>query len=207
MCEGRDQHPVGPGLRDHGVRFGLIEQVGALVIQLTGLLGCPRAGEGLIGVVELLVKVIDIVLQGDEFLPHILILLQRDDGLRRLFAVYLRLEGDSDDDDISIQRGFHMLIEHEYHPGRVAANVILRDVEIPYDGHAFQIGRDLFQCLFFRLLRGESDRVNSGFSLGHAMLSCGRHRANLGETWPRPGKTEEEAYRCESKSQNEARLS
>lgn len=145
-------------------------------------------------------ELIDILFEREQLLPYVLILFQRGDGLRRLFAIHLRVEGDEDHHDISIEPGVHVLIEHQHQSRRVAAKFVPGDVQIPDDGDTLKIGRDLFQCLFFRLLRGEADRVDPGFPVGHPMFSGCRHEANVGVTGGGTGQGEQEAQ-CDQAEQ------
>lgn len=190
LCKWCDQEPIGPGLRHHGVRLRLIEQAGALLIQLSGLFGRLGLGQRSVGIGELLLQVIDIRLQREQLVSHGFLLLQRGESLSDLVGVHLRLQVDVDHHDVTVQPGSYLLIEYQHHPGGIAAQFIAGDVQISYDRDAFEIRGHLFQRVLFGLIACQPDGIHSRFPIGHTMLPRGRHDSNVGMARSRPGHDE-----------------
>ncbi len=206
LDERRHQDPVGPGLGHHGIRLGAIEQVIALLAQLSGLFRRGGSGQGLVCRLQLLLQLIYFLFQGEEFPSGILILFQCGNGLGNLVGIDLCSQIDSNDDDVSIEIGFDLLIEDQHHAGRVAADFILGDIQIPHHRHAFQVRGDLFQRLFLGLFRCKSDGVIFGLSIAHPMFPGSGDDSNLGSTSIGPGEHGAEVDRAQTDEGKETAL-
>ena len=85
----RDEYPIRPGLRDHGVRLHSIQDVLALLGRLLCLLCRRGLRQGQIRRVEGLLQLVIVLLQRNELMPGVLILPKGRDSLSHFLCIDL----------------------------------------------------------------------------------------------------------------------
>ena len=130
-------------------------------------------GQGLIGCIELLTKLINSGSQRDEFLFCAFIFPQRGDGLNNFVFIDLCREIDMDDDRAVFEARAGLLIEHHDDAGGVCPDLITRDVQVPDFSHTFQIGRDLLERLPFGVLNGHPSGIYPSVMITHTIFTGG----------------------------------
>lgn len=188
-----NEHPVGPRLRNHGVRLHPIQNVLSL---LGGLLGLFRGGgvhQGLIGCVELLLQLLVFLFQRDQLLAGIFIFPQGRDRLSDLFRIDLRFEIDLDDHNFIIECRVDLLIQDQHQSGCIGVDFVSGDVQPLDNRDAFQIRRHLFEGVSFGSFGCEADGIFSGVAITHAMFALGSDDTDFCLCRDRPAQMEEEA--------------
>lgn len=177
--EGRNNHPIGPGLGHERMGLNLVEEFLTLLADFPNLLRRGRFGQRSSRGVQLLMKLIHLRLERDQLLPGIFVFAQCGNGLDDFLTVDLRREIDPDHNRFAVEVRRDPLIEHQHDAGCIRADFILRDIKIAYDRHAFEIGRHLFERVALCGLRRELDRVLARVAIAHAVLTAGRHDADF----------------------------
>ena len=167
----RDEHPIGPSLRDHRVRLHTIQDFFPLQRGLLYLIRCDSTAQSLIGRFEFFLQLFIFLFQFRQLNTGVLIFPKRGNRSRHLVRIHLCQKVSFDDHDISVERGGNLLIEHDHQSRRVSTDFIFGHIHVTDDGDAFEIGRDLFECIPFGRLDGQSDRILLRIAIAHAMLT------------------------------------
>ena len=176
----RDDHPVGPGLRHHGIRLDAIENLLPLLGGLLGLIGGGRVGQRLVRGLKFLLKVLVFLFQGDQLDPGIFVFPERRDCVSDFFCVDLGDEIDCHDDGIAVNGRIGLLIEDEDEAGGIGPDFIFGDVHAVDDRDAFEIGRDLFERVAFGGFRRHANGIFAGVAVPHPVLALSRDDSDFG---------------------------
>ncbi len=167
----RDEYPICPGLRDHGVRSHSIQDVLALLGRLLCLLCGRGLRQGLIRRVEDLLQLVIFLLQRDELMPGVLILPQGRDGLSHIFRIDLGYQICADNDGVSIERRVVLLLQDKDQPSGIGSNFVFCDIQTVHNRDTFEEDSDLFQGISFGRFGGQADGVFFGVTVSHPMFT------------------------------------
>ena len=159
-------------LSDEGVGLHLVEQLLPLERQLLYLLRRIGRGQGLIGGIELLTKLIGFGPKRNEFLFRAFILPEGGNGLNDFVLIDLRREIDMDHYIAAFDARTGLLIENRDDAGGVRPDFIARNVEVFDFGYALQIGRDLLEGVAFGGLNGQPSGVCPRVMIPHTGFAC-----------------------------------
>lgn len=165
---------------DQRVGLNLVEQVGPLAAGFLHLILRGGGSQGLVRLIESLLKLIDFGLQRHQLLPRLFVLAEFFDGLRDFVRIDLRNHLDMEHHRIVVETSRDLLIEDVDHPGGVGADLIPADVEVRDDGDALKVERHLFQRAPFGCFGREADRLFLGVVFSKDMFALGRQRSDLG---------------------------
>lgn len=169
----RDEHPIGPGLRDHRVRLHTVQNFFPLKRGLLHLLRCDGAAQHLVHRLELLLKLFVFLFQLGQLHTSIFVFPKRRDRTGDLLRIHLRQKICLDDYNIAVKTRGDLLIEHQHQAGRIRADLVFGHVHAIDNRYALQIRGNLFECVPLGRLRRETDRIFSGIAVAHAMFALG----------------------------------
>jgi hypothetical protein len=162
-------------LSDQRVGLGLIEELLALLREIVNLLRRGGGRQGLVGGLQLLMKLIDLGPEDDEFATGVLILPERRNGLGHLVRVNLACQLHADDHGFSFEAGADPLTQDQDHTCGIGPYLIFGNIQIGHDRDAFQVGRNLFEGVPLRGFRRQTDGVFPGIAIAHPILPLGSH--------------------------------
>lgn len=169
--ERQHEHPIRPGLRHHGVGLHPIEDFFSFLRGLLNLIRRRCVAESLIGSLKFFLQLFIFLLQRNQLYASILVFSKSGNRSCHFVRIHLREKIHFHDDDVTIESCGDLLIEHQHQPSGIGPDFIFGDIHIVNDGDAFQIGGNLFECVPFGKLGGQSDGIFPGIAVPHAMLT------------------------------------
>lgn len=179
-----DKYPVRPGLRHHHIRLHTIEKVRPLLGHLLNLIRRCRLPQGLqspIDGFELLLQLLIFLPQHSQLRMRIFVFPKRRDRARHVVRIHLRDKIHLHDHNITIQCRGGLLVEDKHQPGRVGPDFVFGDIHIMNNGDTLKIGGNLLERTSLGAFGGKPDRVFSGVTISHAMLTLGIDDSDFGK--------------------------
>lgn len=137
--------------------------------------------QGLIGDIQLILKLLILPPQRNQLGASIFALAKRRDRLRHLVRVHLRKKVHAYHHDIAIEGCRDLLGKHNHQSGRIGTDFVFGHFHITDDGDAFQVDRDLFESVSFGGFGGEPDRIFSSISVSHSMFTLCIHDPDVSQ--------------------------